>query len=356
MNVSLNNKDITKPWKIAYVGDQAINHNVDIKEYWFSEEQFFSTIYMQVDEFVSKQSNESGHTQLIVVNGIHRPEFVKEVGELYSIHGVTIEDILDTKQRPKVEFHKDYIFLSLKSIDYDEENETFVQEQISFILKENVIIVFTLLPSDSFKRVLSDLGISNSFIRQRKADFLFYRLLDVVVDNYFKVVEQIDNEVSIIENALDEGSSGFIIDEVYWLKKELLSVKKVVFPIRDAVSSLMRDQVYLISNDTKFYLKDTYDHCSQINDSISISHELVTSFYDRYISKVNKKTNEVMVYLTVFSTIFIPLTFITSIYGMNFKYMPEIEYKYSYFALLFVLFTIGMIIYFFFKRKKWIGK
>ncbi|WP_290736437.1 magnesium/cobalt transporter CorA [Halobacteriovorax sp. JY17] len=341
-----------KPWKLAYVGDEKISHDVSIVSRTYNKESCEVRTFSNIKDFSVDINSEN--TNWIDINGIHDTEVTKSICEKVGVHGVNIEDILNTKQRPKIESHNEYIFVTLKAISYHSEKETFVKEQISLILKEGLVISFSQFPNDIFKRLKSELSVENSFLRQKSAGFLFYRIIDLVVDGYFNVGDQIDNEITLIEVALDNNDNE-IIEDVYWLKKELLYLKKAIYPINDIVKVLVRTEREIFTSETVFYFKDTLDHCLQINESISLNQELVTSFYDLYLSNINKKTNEVMMYLTLFSTIFIPLTYIVGIYGMNFKNMPELDYRYGYAAIMIIQFVIGAAIYSYFKKKKWLS-
>ena len=342
-------QSVARPWQISYVGDKNINHPIHIKHY-----EYGSNHYHEAQESITELAElNTDYIHWVEVDGIHDEEYTKTICETLGIHGVTIEDILNTKQRPKVEFHKDYVFVSLKGISYKEEKPSFRKEQMSFILKDNLVLSFSQLPHQIFTNLKLELQLKDNFIASRGADFLYYRLLDLIIDEYFKVIDRIDEEVLKIEKGFHIGRSS-VIDDVYWLKKELLYLKKAVFPIRDIIASLVRTESKHFKVDTLFYFNDTLDHCEQINESVDLSHELVKSFFDRYMSTMNKRTNEIMMYLTIFSTIFIPLTFITGLYGMNFKYMPELDYKYSYFIVLIVLAIIALSILLFFRKKKWL--
>lgn len=341
-----------KPWRLAYVGDHRVSHDVTIDSRSYDRSSFSLSSYSSVEDYVIE--SESDNTTWVEINGIHDTTITKSVCEKAGVHGVNIEDILNTKQRPKIESNSEYIFVTLKAISYHEEKETFVKEQISIILKDNMVISFSQFPNDIFKRLKAELNVEDSFLRQQNAGFLFYRIIDLIVDGYFKVGDQIESEILLIEEALDN-SDNKIIEDVYWLKKELLYLKKAIYPINDIVKYLIRTEKPIFSPETIFYFKDTMDHCLQINESMSLNQELVTSFYDLYLSNINKKTNEVMMYLTVFSTIFIPLTYIVGVYGMNFKNMPELDYKYGYAGIMIIQLVIGMAIYSYFKKKKWLS-
>ncbi len=342
-------QSVAKPWQISYVGDKNINHPIHINHFHLKKNGSEHS-HVTLDNLDVSDKNA---IHWIEVDGIHDEEYTKSICEHLGVHGVTIEDILNTRQRPKVEFHPEYVFVSLKAISYKSEKATFRKEQMSFILKDNLVLSFSQLPHKIFENLKLELSQVNNFISQKGADFLFYRLLDLIIDEYFKVIDKIDEEVHKIEQGFHLGRSS-VIEDVYWLKKEVLYLKKALFPIRDIIASLVRNESKHFQVETLFFFNDTLDHCEQINESVDLSHELVKSFFDRYMSSMNKKTNEIMMYLTIFSTVFIPLTFITGIYGMNFRYMPELQTKYGYYIVLTVLFLIALSILYFFKRKKWL--
>ncbi|MGI4992674.1 magnesium/cobalt transporter CorA [Halobacteriovorax sp. GFR7] len=346
-------KRVITPWKTNYVGNTSTDQSVTINVFSFNKEKLNERHFFDIKELLFDKLNKT-QIHWIEIDGIHDTAIAKSIAKSVGIHGLTLEDILNAKQRPKIEVHDDYIYVSLKTIEFNASKETFSKEQISIILKDGLVILFSESPNDIFERIKVQLTNKESLIRNNEADLLFYCLIDIIIDSYFIIIEKLDDEISNIENGLSQENIN-IVDDVYWLKKELLYLKKAIYPISDILKNLIATNNHLLSKDVLFYFQDTRDHCTQINEAVGLNLELVSSFYDHYLSNINKKTNEVMIFLTIFSTIFIPLTFITGIYGMNFKNMPELEYKYAYHLTLLVLATTGIGIYKYFKRKKWFG-
>jgi len=338
------------PGSAVYVGNGLSNHSVSIREVTYNEanlkEKNIPTD--RLDEIVSVD----GHIQWFNIDGLHNVELIKKVGEHLGLHVLTVEDILNTFQRPKVEIHDNYIFATLKLISFNEKERTFVKEQISIILQEDFIFTFQELPQDAFSGVMKRLQQSKGFIRKKQNDYLFYSLIDSIIDEHFHVIEKLDIELESIEEKMETGQS--IVSDVQWLKKEMLYIRRSTAPVYDMIKTLLRQDASLIQEKTYIYLRDTQDHCIQIQESVELTRDILSGLIEMQLSIDSNKMNEVMKYLTIFASIFIPLTFVTGIYGMNFEFMPELKWKYGYYYLLGLLSFITLILYFFFKRKKWL--
>lgn len=290
----------------------------------------------------------------INLNGLNYVEDIKTLGDHYELHPLVLEDIVNIAQRPKIDEYDDYLFIVLKMLYYDE-NQTIVSEQVSFVLGDNYVLSFQEAEGDVFDSVRDRLRNAKGRVRNMKADYLLYTLMDAIVDHYFSVIEILgdkieDMENTIFENKIENDGSKYIQD----LKREVFRVRRAIFPLREVLNRIHKNEISLIDKRTLTYYRDISDHLIQVAENIEIYREMVFSLMDMYMSSISNKMNEVMKVLTIMASIFIPLTFIAGIYGMNFQYMPELQSKYGYFIVWGVMIAIflGLLIYF--KRKKWL--
>ena len=290
----------------------------------------------------------------INIDGIHEVEIIEKIGKHFGFHPLLLEDILNTEQRPKMEDHEEYIFIVVKMLYYDEEEHEIEAEQVSIILGSNFVISFQEKEDDVFNFVRDRIRNGKGRIRKAGADFLAYALVDAIVDHYFVIMEKIGEEIEVMEEELVTNPSPETLQAIHNLKREMISLRKSVWPVREVISGLERAESPLIHESTCIYLRDVYDHTIQVMDSVETSRDMVSGMLDIYLSSVSNKMNEVMKVLTIIATIFIPLTFIAGIYGMNFQYMPELQSKWGYPLVWLVMIAVlsSMIVYF--KRKRWL--
>lgn len=290
----------------------------------------------------------------INVDGIHDVGIVEKLCEHYRIHPLVIEDIVDTKQRPKMEDFDDYLYVVLKMLTFDSDNDTVVSEQVSLILGKGVVISFQeKIGGDVFEMIRSRIRNNKGRIRKMGPDYLMYSLMDAIVDNYFIILENIGNMISFVEEEMIADPSPDVMHFIHELKRDMLFLRKSVWPLREVVNGLQKTESKLITRQTWIYLRDVYDHTIQIMDTVEIFRDMLAGMMDIYLSSLSNKVNEVMKFLTMIATIFIPLTFVAGVYGMNFKHMPELETKWGYFAIWTVMIAIGVSMLTYFKRKKW---
>ena len=290
----------------------------------------------------------------INIDGIHQIEIIEKIGNHFDLHPLILEDILNTEQRPKLDDFEDYVFLVLKMPYFDEKNNTIKIEQISLILGPNFVISFQELEGDVFHPVRERIKNGRIRIRKSKTDYLIYALIDALVDNYFTILEKIGGRIENIEEALMAEPGPKTLHDIHNLKKEILFFRKAIWPLREVVSNLERGELTLINETTRVFLRDVYDHTVQVIDTIETYRDMLSGMLDLYISSIGNKTNEVMRVLTIIATIFIPLTFIAGLYGMNFEYMPELKWRWSYPLVLLVISVTGIFMLFYFRRKKWL--
>jgi len=288
------------------------------------------------------------------VNGLHDVTLIEKLGKYYAIHPLILEDILSVNQRPKMEDSGNILFIVLKMLRYQEATESIESEQVSLILGKSFLFTFQEKPGDVFEPVRDRLRHHKGRIRTLGPDYLAYALIDAIVDNYFLVLEKMEDRIEVLEERLVQNPSDDILQTLHRLKREMIYLRKAVWPLRELLSGLERSESTLIQQSTRVYLRDVYDHTIQIIDTIESYRDIISGMLDTYLSSVSNKMNEVMKVLTIISTIFIPLTFIAGIYGMNFVYMPELSWKWSYPLVWLLMIGVGSIMVVFFRKKKWL--
>ena len=289
----------------------------------------------------------------VTVDGIHDPQVIQAVGEQYDLHPLLLEDILSTDQRPKVEEYKEHLFVVSKMISRNAQGllET---EQVSFVLGDGWVLCFQERPGDVFEPVRERIRQAKGRIRQRGADYLLYALLDAVVDHYFLVLERTGEIIEHLEEELLADPDDDTLQAIHTLKRELIYLQKYLWPQREAVSQIQRQENHLFHQDTMLFVRDLHDHIVQVIETVGVYRDMVSGMMDIYMSAVSNRMNEVMKVLTIIATIFIPLTFIAGVYGMNFQYMPELTMRYGYHATWAVMLVIGLGLVVFFRRKGWL--
>lgn len=289
----------------------------------------------------------------IDVIGLHAVETVAELGKIFDIHPLILEDIVNTDQRPKIEIFDDYFFVVFKMLFYDQKLSGVQSEQVSLVVTKKTVLSFQEKSSDIFDPLRDRIRMAKGRIRTMGTDYLAYSILDIIVDNYYEILEKLGEEAEVLEEELMKKPESGTLGKIYRLKREILLVRKFVWPLRDVVNRLERGEVALIHKKTDPYLRDLYDHIVQIIDNVETLRDMVTGLLDLYLSSVSFKMNNVMKVLTIISTIFIPLTFITGVYGMNFANMPELRWHYGYFISIGLMLAIFTSMIVFFKKKKW---
>ncbi|MCP8322751.1 MAG: magnesium/cobalt transporter CorA [Candidatus Methylarchaceae archaeon HK02M2] len=290
----------------------------------------------------------------INVDGIHQVEIIEKIGKHFDLHLLVLEDIMNTGQRPKIEDFENYLFIVLKMLNYDEKKNEIRSEQISLILSSNLVFSFQESEGDVFDPIRNRIRNGKGRIRKMGADYLTYALIDNIVDNYFIILEKLGERIEDIEDELVTNPSQETVQAIHTLKREMIFLRKSVWPLREVISRLERGESPLIRETTGIYLRDVYDHTIQVIDTVETFRDMLSGMLDMYLSSISNRMNEVMKVLTIIATIFIPLTLIAGIYGMNFKFMPELELNWGYPTVLLVMFGIGFLMLIYFRRKKWL--
>jgi magnesium transporter len=290
----------------------------------------------------------------IDINGIHDPSIVEQIGKHFGLHPLVIEDIITSGQRPKLEDYENFLFLTIKRITCEGPAKSITTEELSIIAGRNFVLTFQETPDDSFAAVKDRLRRGVDRFLKSGTDYLIYALVDMVVDNYFGVLEEIGEEFEEIQTQVLASPTPATLKNVYRLKNDLIMMRRSVWPLRDVISSLQRHESPLMTHATELYLRDVQDHTIQIMDTVETLRDMLAGSLDIYVSSVSNRLNQVMKVLTVIATIFIPLTFVVGIYGMNFDYMPELHWRFGYPLIMIVMTLLVITMLWWFKRNKWI--
>ncbi|MGC9454272.1 MAG: magnesium/cobalt transporter CorA [Phycisphaerae bacterium] len=290
----------------------------------------------------------------INIDGLHDTDILERLGGDFGIHPLVLEDIANTDQRPKTEVHEGYLFIVMKMLSYDEKTEEVGVEQVSLILGRNFLLSFQEAPGDVFDAVRERIRTKRGRVRQMGADYLAYCLLDAVVDNYYVVLEKVGEKVEALQDRIVSDPAPESLNTLHHMRRGVIYLRKAIWPLREVLATLQRRDSDLIVEGTEIYIRDVYDHVIQTMDSVETVREMLSAMVEMYMSSVSNRMNEVMKVLTIIATIFIPLTFIAGIYGMNFEYMPELGWKPAYFVVLAVMAGVGVAMAWMFRRKRWL--
>ena len=292
----------------------------------------------------------------INVDGIQDIELLEKLGASFGLHPLVLEDIVNTAQRPKLEEYDNYIYIVLKMLYLNRESQSLASEQVSLVLGDNFVLSFQEGDEnleDVFEPIRERLRISGGKLRRSGADFLMYSLLDALVDNYFLVLEALEDRADITDGKLSSGADDETLKAIRDYKRESLFLHKTVWPLRELTSSLLRYETNLIDDTTRLYLRDVNDHTVQLIDGVEMLRDTLSGMMDLYLTTLSHKLNEVMKILTIISTVFMPLSFIAGVYGMNFLHMPELSSPFGYPAVLLIMAVVAFFMLRYFKKKKW---
>lgn len=293
-------------------------------------------------------------TTWINVDGVHDIDVIEKLGHHFGVHPLTLEDTVNTSQRPKLEEFDAYLFVVLKMLDYDREHEKIRSEQVSLVVGPNFLVSFQEQEGDVFNAVRDRIRRGRGRIRQGGSDYLAYALIDCIVDHYFLVLEQLGERIEGLENGIYENTGPDLLRDIFRLKQEMIYLRKQVWPLRETLSHILKLESPLIKDANRVFFMDIYDHLVKGLDVIESLRDVLSGLQDLHISITGHHMNEIMKVLTIIATIFIPITFVAGIYGMNFEVMPELKWRWGYVAVwgLFVAITAGMLVYF--RRRKWL--
>jgi magnesium transporter len=299
-------------------------------------------------------ATQPGGVSWYTVDGVHDADILRTIGSQYNLHPLVLEDIANTRQRPKIEDFDDYIFIAMKMVTYNQETKELDAEHVSLIIGSGYVLAFLENEGDVFEPVRQRIQSGKGRIRKLQTDYLAYALMDAIVDNYFSVLEQLSEQIDHVEEEVVEAPTMQTLKTVHMLKQELIFLRRCVWPMREVVNTLLRDESDLVRDDTKLFLRDLYDHAIHVIDTVETLRDIVAGMLEVYLSSVSNKLNQVMKVLTVMSSIFIPLTFVAGVYGMNFQYMPELQWKYGYPAAMLGMLTVALGLLGLFRKKEWL--
>jgi magnesium transporter len=300
------------------------------------------------------QFRDSEHPTWVNIEGLHDAAQVQEIGTLFGLHALTYEDILNVAQRPKLEDFGDHLFIVLQTLELDETSGEVNAQQVSVVLGKNFLLSFQESSSELFKSVVDAIQHGKGRVRKERIDYLAYRLIDVVVDQYFVIVDKLGARIEKLEELVLANPSREALEEMHALKRALLAVRRAVWPLREVLGALERGESQLIGSGSRLFFRDAYDHTVSVIEMIESNRELLSSVHDLYLTSLNNRLNEVMKVLTVISTMFMPMTLVASIYGMNFKHMPELDKPWGYAAALLIMLAVGLGFWIYFKQKRWV--
>ncbi|MGB1309450.1 MAG: magnesium/cobalt transporter CorA, partial [Oceanihabitans sp.] len=342
----------TAPGTVAYVGEkQSLETKIDIVNY--NKDVCSIKTSNNVEDAFNFKGKE--HVTWINFNGLNNTTEIEKLGTHYNLHPLVLEDVVTTNQRAKLEEYEDYLFIVFKMLHFKNDEEI-VYEHMSMVIGENYVLTFQEADGDVFNDLRDRIKNAKGRVRQAKADYLMYAILDAVVDNYFTVIEAEGDKIEDLEETLfiEESNANTTTTSIQEQKREILKIRRNVFPFREVVNKLEKSEIAFIEAKTKNYLRNLYDHMIQVNESIDLYREMIWGLMDLYMTNISNKMNEVMKVLTIIATIFIPLTFIAGIYGMNFTNMPELTSPYGYYIVWFVMLIILVIMLIYFRKKKWL--
>lgn len=290
----------------------------------------------------------------INLDGLHDVELMKSLGSAFSLHPLVLEDILDTDHRPKLEAGDSFLLMIAKKLTFHPDHDDILSEQISLVVGSGYVLSFQEKPGPLFEALRQRVFADQGRVRKMGSDYLAYRLLDTIVDHYFVILEQIGDRIEKLEEELLAQPDRQLLHRIHLGKREMILLRRAVWPLREVIGGLQRNDSGIITPAVQPFLRDLYDHTIQIIDTVETYRDLITGLLDLYLSSISNRMNEIMKVLTIMSTLFIPLTFLVGVYGMNFDHLPELHWRWGYFALWGVMLACvgGMCL--FFRRKGWL--
>lgn len=338
------------PGTVVYSGDEQ-TEKVMITLLEYNEKEFIEKEFTDFDECLLHVKPDM--VKWINVDGIHNTELIQKIGEKFGIHSLTLEDIANPEQRAKFEEYDNYLVSIMKMLSHDAKTQA---EQLSILLFDNNTVVSfqEVHGGDAFDIIRTRIRSGKGRVRKMGADYLAYCLIDAVVDFYFVILEKIGDRIEVLEDDLIGNPTKETMMQLHAMKREMIFLRKAVWPMRELINNFQRTESKLIKKPTRLFLRDLYDHTIRVIDTVETYRDLLSGMMDVYLSSVSNRMNEVMKVLTIISTIFIPVTFVAGVYGMNFKYMPELQSPHGYWITWAVMLAIMGSLLVFFRKKKWL--
>lgn len=339
------------PGTLVHIGDKKVE-KATISVITYDENTSSASKLKNIAEYTPKLGEDA--VTWLNVSGIHDLDIIHRVGKIFDLHPLLMEDVVSTDQRPKMEDYGNYAYITLKMLYFRKDGTEIITEQVSIILGKNYVLTFQEPEGDVFDPVRDRIRNGKGRIRNLGSDYLAYALIDAIVDNYFIILEKMGERLEDLADQVIAAQGGRTLETIHGLKRELIYLRKAVWPLREAISGLYRGETSLIAETTGPYLRDVYDHTIQIIDAIESFRDLLSGMLDIYLSNASNRLNQVMKVLTMIATIFIPLTFIAGVYGMNFKHMPELEWRWGYPVVWLIMLGLGVTMLILFRRKRWL--
>ena len=339
------------PGSLVYVGEERTDP-VRISVIDYNETHLHEAEVQTIEECLSFKDTDT--VTWIHIEGIHETSVIESIGNHFGINALVLEDLMAPNHLPKIEIYEEYVFIILKSLDYNTSAVSVSREQISLIIAENFVISLAENRGEHFTSIQNRLRKAQGRIRNMRSDYLAYALIDVIVDHYFIVLEQLNDQLDSVEEQIISDPSSEVLGKINILRKEFLHLRRPILPLREVLNDILDDEVRLFTQDTDLYFRDVYDHLMQVIHTLETLRSAASGLFDTYTSAVSHRMNEVMKVLTIVATFFIPLTFVAGIYGMNFQFMPELETRWGYPAVLLVMVGISIGMFTYFKLKKWL--
>ena len=339
------------PGTLVHVGRRAMD-KIKITVMDYSPKKFFEKEVKRIEDCF--RFRDTSTVTWINIDGVHDADVVQKIGTHFRVHPLVLEDIMNTTQRPKLEDYGSYLYLVVRMTRPEKKNGEERFEQVSLIVAKNFVISFQEDVGDVFDPIRERIRRGKGRVRQMGSDYLAYTLLDAIVDGYFAELENLGEEIETLEEELMVKPVPATAQHIHRLKREMIFLRKSIWPLRELISRMERAESPLIKKTTGIFLRDVYDHTIQVIDNIETFRDMLSGMLDMYLSSLSNRMNEVMKVLTIIATIFIPLTFIAGIYGMNFKFMPELEWRHGYFVVWGVMLAVGVSLIIYFRKKKWL--
>ncbi|MBE9117846.1 magnesium/cobalt transporter CorA [Lusitaniella coriacea LEGE 07157] len=318
----------------------------------YTEEKVTRKLNLTPDDCLTYLETDS--VSWIDIQGLGSEPILRDMGRVCHLHPLLLEDVVNVPQRPKVQDYNEHLLITVQMVMPTPDEEGFISEQVGFVLGEHYLLTFQEEPEqDCFNPVRDRIRANKGKVRKTGADYLAYVLIDAIIDNFFPVLEDYGERVELLEDEVVTHPTRHTLEQIYDVRRELLALRRSIWPLRNVINTLIRDNNALINNDVQLYFRDCYDHVIQLLDIVETYRELASGLMDVYLSSISNKMNEIVNFLTVISTIFIPLTFIAGVYGMNFKNMPELDWQWGYFACWGVMIVIALSLLLLFWKRGW---
>ena len=339
------------PGSVVFNGNKKVD-KVFVHYLRFDEKKLTDNVFHNHDEIIFHHSNEE-EVDWYDIRGLHDIQLIELLGKTFDIHPLILEDVADTYQRPKFEEYNAGIFITIRALSFDKESRTIKTEHVAIYFRKGLIISFQENETDLFEQVRNRIQSDRGRVRQRGADYLTYALVDNIVDQYYSVLDKIEEVIEELEDKLMADPDKSIKEQIHHLKKEMITIRRSITPLREAISLFAKSDNPIIQERTAIFVRDIYDNTVQVMDVVDTYRDMLNSLQDLYLSEISFRMNQVMQVLAVVTTIFVPISFLAGLYGMNFENIPELQAKNGYFILLAVMLTIVLSLLYYFKRKKW---